>query len=444
MKITDLNIGSTRLESLDKMFPAQELLIQSGQLVQYAAGLFGYNKIPLGVKQKIEQIIREVFEEYGIIEVSLPLLHPREIWETSGRWKTYIDDGVMLHTESNKGVFALAPTAEEAMVEFAKHKLSSYKQFPVIYYQMNEKFRNEIRSRGYLMRGVEFTMMDAYSFDTSSENAEISYDKVHDAYVEIFKRLQLKVVSVAADNGSMGGKKSEEFMIISPLGEDIILYNEETNTGLNTEVLEMENYEELLKAEFNIDNLSQFKEVRASELGHVFNLGTFYSETMDLKYTDSDEKRKPVYMGCYGIGISRIVSIIYENSILKENEVIKGLSLPLSVAPYLTQIIYSENKKEEAFRIYEELIKTGLPAIIDNREDKKLGIGVKINDAKTLGTPFITIIGDKVEENFVEFEYVKTGEKFILPKEIYLNTLKYIKENKSLNSESLKQYAVLI
>lgn len=440
MKITDLNIGSTRLEGLDKMFPAQEILIQSGQLVQYAAGLFGYNKIPLGVKQKIEEVVREVFEEYGIIEVSLPLLHPRELWESSGRWKTYIDDGVMLHTESSRGVFALAPTAEEAMVEFAKQKLTSYKQFPVIYYQMNEKFRNEIRSRGYLMRGVEFTMMDAYSFDTSYENSELSYNKVYEAYVEIFKRLELEVVSVVADSGSMGGKKSEEFMILSPLGEDTILYNKENNTGLNTEILEKENYLEFLKAEYGIDNLENFKEVKAAELGHVFNLGTFYSDKMNLKYTDKDEKRKPAYMGCYGIGISRVVSVIYETSILKDGDKIKGISLPLSVAPYFTQIIYSENKKKEAEELYNTLLKSHIPVILDNREDKKLGMGVKINDAKTLGTPFITILGDKVEEGHIELEYVKTGEKYILPKEIYIATLKNIKDDRTFDTTNIKQF----
>lgn len=440
MKITDLNIGSTRLEGLDKMFPAQEILIQSGQLVQYAAGLFGYNKIPLGVKQKIEEVVREVFEEYGIIEVSLPLLHPRELWESSGRWKTYIDDGVMLHTESSRGVFALAPTAEEAMVEFAKQKLTSYKQFPVIYYQMNEKFRNEIRSRGYLMRGVEFTMMDAYSFDTSYENSELSYNKVYEAYVEIFKRLELEVVSVVADSGSMGGKKSEEFMILSPLGEDTILYNKENNTGLNTEILEKENYLEFLKAEYGIDNLENFKEVKAAELGHVFNLGTFYSDKMNLKYTDKDEKRKPAYMGCYGIGISRVVSVIYETSILKDGDKIKGISLPLSVALYFTQIIYSENKKKEAEELYNTLLKSHIPVILDNREDKKLGMGVKINDAKTLGTPFITILGDKVEEGHIELEYVKTGEKYILPKEIYIATLKNIKDDRTFDTTNIKQF----
>lgn len=145
-------------------------------------------------------------------------------------------------------------------------------------------------------------------------------------------------------------------------------------------------------------------------------------------------------MGCYGIGISRLVSVIYEISILKEEEKIKGLSLPLSVAPYFTQIIYSENKKEEAEELYNSLLKENIPVILDNREDKKLGMGVKINDAKTLGTPFITILGDKVAENHIELEYVKTGEKYILPKELYIETLKNIKNNRTFYTTNIEQF----
>lgn len=442
MKLTNLNIGTTRLEGLDKMFPAQEILIQSGQLHQYAAGLFGYNKIPLGVKQRIEAIIRDVFERHGIIEVSLPIIHPKELWDTSGRWDTYIEEGVMLHTESKKGIFALAPTAEEAISEFARHKLSSYKQFPVIYYQMNDKFRNEIRSRGYLMRGVQFTMMDAYSFDTSSENASKSYDRMHEAYIEIFKEIGLDVTPVVADSGSMGGSKSEEFMILSPLGEDTILYNKENHMALNTEILEKDNYEKYLSENYGINDLTNFEEKRSVELGHIFNLGTFYSDKMDIQFTDKDEKNKPVYMGCYGIGVSRLIAVIYEDSLLKDGEKIRGITLPLSVAPYFTQIIYSNNKKDEANDLYNELIDKNIPVILDNREDKKLGIGARINDVKTLGTPFITILGDKIEKNHVEFEHVKTGEKYILPKDIYLETIQEISMSRSFDNNRIKEYLV--
>lgn len=440
MKITDLNIGTTRFDNLDKMFPAQEMLIQSGQLVQYAAGLFGFNKIPLGIKQRIEQVIREVFEEYGIVEVLLPILHPKEIWEKSGRWQQYIDAEVMLHTESSRGVFALGPTAEEAIVEFARQKLNSYKQFPVIYYQMNDKFRNEIRSRGYLMRGIEFTMMDAYSFDTTPDNARKSYKKVYDAYIEIFKRLEMDVISVAADSGAMGGSQSEEFMFLSPLGEDTILYDAEHNIGLNTEILEREDYEEYLKQEYGIDDISHFEEVRAAELGHVFNLGSFYSESMDLEYMDKDEKKKLVYMGCYGIGISRMVAVIYENSLLKKDDRITGMSIPLAVAPYMTQIIYSESKKDFANDLYNELLKEKVTAILDNREDKKLSIGARINDVKILGTPFVTIIGDKTEEGFIELEYIKTGQKYILPKDIYIETMKAITKDRKFDTSKIDKY----
>lgn len=292
------------------------------------------------------------------------------------------------------------------------------------------------------MRGIQFTMMDAYSFDTSAENAEISYNKIHDAYTEVFKEIGLDVLPVVADSGTMGGSKSEEFMFLSELGEDTILYNEKDKIMLNTEVLVMDNYEDFLKEEYGIEDLSSYKKEKAAELGHVFNLGTFYSDTMNLQFTDKDEKNKPIHMGCYGIGISRIVAVIYENSILKEDENIKGISLPLSVAPYFTQIIYSNNKKEEAHKLYDELISNNIPVLLDDREDKKLSMGARINDAKVLGTPFITILGDKVEENHLELEYVKTKQKFILPKDIYIETLKDIKNNRTFDFSKIQEYLV--
>ena len=185
-----------------------------------------------------------MLNEYGCIEVSLPTLQPDAIWKNSGRWDHYVGEGTMLTIESNKGTFCLAPTGEEAVVEFAKEKLKSYKHLPATFYQIGEKYRNEIRTRGYLLRGKSFTMMDAYSFNEGEEDLVQSYQNVRDAYLEIFRRLGLPVIPVVADNGAMGGKKSEEFMMISEIGEDTILYDEETKIGLNTEILEKEDYKE--------------------------------------------------------------------------------------------------------------------------------------------------------------------------------------------------------
>ena len=231
MKLSQTGMSTVKLNNIDEMYPGQSILLKTGQLVQYGAGLFGYNTIPLLVRKNIEKIITETLNKYGCIEVLLPTLQPDTIWKNSGRYEHYVNDGTMLITESNKGTFCLAPTGEEAVLEFAREKLKSYKNLPVTYYQIGEKYRNEIRTRGYLLRGKSFPMLDAYSFDMNEEGMEKSYDNARKAFLEIFEKIGMPVIPIVADNGAMGGKKSEEFMLISDQGEDKILYNEETKVG---------------------------------------------------------------------------------------------------------------------------------------------------------------------------------------------------------------------
>ena len=426
MKLSQTGMGATKLNNIDEMYPAQSILLQTGQLVQYGAGLFGYNTIPLLVRRKVEQIIVETLNKYGCIETLLPILQPDTIWKNSGRYDQYVNDGTMLITESNKGTFCLAPTGEEAVVEFAKEKLKSYKNLPVTYYQIGEKFRNEIRTRGYLLRGKSFPMLDAYSFDEDEKGMEVSYKNIRKAFLEIFERLGLKVIPIVADNGAMGGKKSEEFMLISEQGEDKILYDEKTGIGLNTEILEKENYQEYLKEEYGIEDISNFKEIRTMELGHIFQLGTRYSEMMDGKYIGQDGKEKLYYMGCYGIGVSRTLAALYEQCIINDQKYGPcGFSLPESVAPYMLQIIpkmENEEKVKLANTIYEKLENENIETIIDDRET--ITMGAKIKDCKILGTPYLAVIGDKQEGENIEIENIKTGEKKILTVEKLIEWLK--------------------
>ena len=416
MKLSQTGMGSTKLNNLDEMYPGQSILLQTGQLVQYGAGLFGYNTIPLLVRRNVEKIITETLNKYGCIEVLLPTLQPDTIWKNSGRYDSYVNDGTMLITESNKGTFCLAPTGEEAMLEFAREKLKSYKNLPVTYYQIGEKYRNEIRTRGYLLRGKAFPMLDAYSFDVDEEGMAKSYENVRKAFLEIFEKIGMKVIPIVADNGAMGGKKSEEFMLISEQGEDKILYNEETKIGLNTEILEREDYKEYLKEEYGIEDISGFKEIRTMELGHIFQLGTRYSEMMNGKFTDKDGKEALYYMGCYGIGVSRTVAALYEQCLINDPKWGPcGFSLPEEIAPFKIQIIPkmdNEEKVKKAEEIYQKLSNAGIGAILDDREN--INIGAKIKDAKVLGTPYILVIGDKQEGENLELENTKTGEKQVL------------------------------
>ena len=419
MKLSNLGIGTMRVNKLDDMYPAQDMLMQSGQLVQYGTGIMGYGTIPLLVKRNIGEIIRQTLNDAGLAEVQMPTLQPKEIWEKSERWNKYIEEGVMLVVESDKGTFCLAPTAEEAVLEFAREKLKSYKHMPVTFYQIGEKYRNEIRNRGYLLRGKSFLMMDAYSFDTDIEGLEKSYRNVRDAYLKIAEKLDIEVLPVVADNGAMGGKKSEEMMLLSPIGEDTILYDAKSKIALNTEVLEKENYLEYLKEEYGIEDISGFEERRAIELGHIFQLGTRYSDTMKAVFIDRDGKEKPYYMGCYGIGVSRMLAAIYELSVIKnDNGEIDGISLPYNIAPFKLQIIAKmddEEKVAEANKLYEDLKKCGIETIIDDREN--VNFGARIRDAKVLGTPYLAIFGGKVENGKVELENTKTGEKEVIPVE---------------------------
>ncbi len=413
MKLSQTGMGTTKLNNIDEMYPGQSILLQTGQLVQYGAGLFGYNTIPLLVRRNIEKIIVDTLNKYGCIEVLLPTLQPDSIWKNSGRYDHYVNDGTMLITETNKGTFCLAPTGEEAMLEFAREKLKSYKNLPVTFYQIGEKYRNEIRTRGYLLRGKSFPMLDGYSFCADEKSMEEEYDNVRQAFLEIFEKIGLKVISIVADNGAMGGKKSEEFMMISEQGEDKILFDESTGIGLNTEILERENYQEYLKEEYGIEDISKFKEIRTMELGHIFQLGTRYSEMMNGKYTNKDGKESLYYMGCYGIGVSRTVAALYEECVLNSEKWGPcGFSLPISVAPYKVQIVpkvEDEEKFKLAIELYKKLQKENIGVILDDREG--MTIGTKMKDCKVLGTPYLIVIGDKQEGDSFELENIKTGEK---------------------------------
>ena len=416
MKLSQTGMGTIKLQNLDEMYPVQDILLQTGQLVQYGTGIYAYNNVPLLVKRNVEKIITEKLNKYGCIEVLLPTLQPDKLWKDSGRYDHYVNDGTMLTVASDKGDFCLAPTAEEAMVEFAREKLKSYKNLPVTYYQIGEKVRNEIRTRGYLLRGKTFPMMDAYSFNISEEDLAKTYANIRKAYLEIFETIGLEAIPVAADNGAMGGKKSEEFMLLSPIGEDTILYDPESRTALNTEILERENYEEYLKTEYDIEDISKLEKRKAIELGHIFQLGTKYSEAMNGTYIAQDGKPALYYMGCYGIGVSRTVATIYEESVLKDDHgKVQGFVLPESVAPYKVQIIPkmdNEEKVAEAEKLYRMLQEKGVGAILDDRQVNS--IGAKMKDCKVLGTPYMAVLGDKVEDGKVELENVRTGEKEVI------------------------------
>lgn len=409
MKLSQLNIKKINFKDIDPNYAGQDILMKLGELYQYESGIFGYGNLWTKMERMVENVIIEELDKVGCIQVEFPKLQPKKVWEQSNRWDLYTkENDIMFHLDTNLGEYGLAPTAEECATIFGANRLLSYKNLPATYYQIGEKFRKEIRARGYLFRPRTFVMLDAYSFDKNEEDMNKTYQLMHQAYLNIFRRLEIPIIPTVSDNGTMGGKVSEEFQAITKLGEDTILYDEKTNIGINKEVLSFPNKDEYLE-QLGIQDITTMKEYPAVELGNNFQLGTTYSESMKLYYKDEDGKDKPYYMGCYGIGLGRIIATLIENNVIIENGQIKGFSLPVTMAPYKFQIVYTDDKKEIAEDLYQKLNTNGIPSIIDDREG--FSFGNKIKDAYTLGTPYIVILGKKSDGKTVEVEATKTGEK---------------------------------
>ncbi len=452
MKVSQIGLITTKITKLDDQFPVQDLLIQTGQIEQYSSGVYAYGHIPYLVKKRLDNIISNVLTKYGCSELSLPLLQPEYIWEESGRLEKYVKDGVMFRCLTDNGNFCLAPTAEEAVVAYAKNRLSSYKNLPVTYFQIGQKFRNEIRTRGFLLRGRSFDMMDAYSFSKDSDDLDIQYKKMKNAYLDIFNQLGLKVQPVGADSGAIGGAKSEEFMCVSDIGEDNILFDEVSGKAFNSELLERDDYKSYLRETYGINNFDKLKTRKAVELGHIFQLGDKYSKSMNATFDDIDGRPKHFVMGCYGIGVSRTLAMVYENSLVKNNQNrFDGISLPLNITPYTLYLIPKlddNDKTNKSLAIYDTLTQNNVPILYDDREN--ITIGAKIKDSKIVGTPYMAVFGKTLDEGYVTVESTKTGEKYnmslveLVSYFTQLEDLRYkgytledlIQKNKNLNSES--------
>lgn len=422
MKVSNIGLISKKLTDLDEQFPVQDMLLQTGQLEQFSAGIYAFGHIPFLVKKKLDKIISDTLTKYGCSELSLPILQPENIWKKSGRLERYVSDDLMFRSLTKNGNFCLAPTAEEAIVEYANARLNSYKQLPVTYFQIGPKFRNEIRTRGYLLRGKAFDMMDAYSFGRDKKDLDVEYERMKKAYLEIFEKLGLEVQPVAADSGAIGGSKSEEFMCISSIGEDNILVDKKTGKAFNSELLERPDASQYLLENYGIQDVNSLNTKKAVELGHIFQLGDKYSKSMDAKYINVDGSSANFVMGCYGIGVSRTLAMIYEQNRIVENNKVCGVSLPISVAPYLIYIIpkLDDGKKtEQAENVYNKLSEMGISALFDDR--KEVTIGAKMKDAKVVGCPYMAVFGNSLDNGYIELENTKTGEKEQVPADQFVN-----------------------
>ncbi|KKQ46512.1 MAG: Proline-tRNA ligase [Candidatus Yanofskybacteria bacterium GW2011_GWC2_37_9] len=390
----------TKKESpMDEVSRNAEFLIRGGFIHKEMAGVYSYLPLGFQVLRKIENIIREEMNKVGGIEILMSSFQPKENWEKTGRWKG-MNDLYKVSDSSGREV-ALGPTHEEIIVPILKNYVSSYKDLPVAIYQIQNKFRMELRAKSGMLRGREFIMKDMYSFHASKEDFEKFYDEMKNVYKSIFKRVGIgHLTYMTFASGGTFSKYSHEFQTISSAGEDVIYIDETSGIALNKEVFSDEVLSQL--------NLTKEKlvEKRAIEVGNIFDLKTKYSEPFDLSYTDPKEKKHTVLMGCYGIGLSRLLGAIVE--VLSDD---KGIIWPESIAPFQVHLLSlgdDEAVLKEADKIYESLQKNNIEVLFDDR--KAVSAGEKFADADLLGMPYRVVVSERsMKENGIEIK--KRSEK---------------------------------
>ncbi len=400
MRLSKSFIKTLRDAPKDETAKSAGFLIRAGYIYKEMAGVYDY--LPLGLKviENIKDIVRDELNKIGGQEVLMAALQNPELWKKTDRWDDQKVD-IWFKTElSAGGELGLAPTHEEPITNMLKTYVKSYKDLPLAVYQFQTKFRNELRAKSGIMRTREFIMKDLYSFHTSEEDLDRYYHEVENAYARIYDRLGLGDTTFETfASGGVFSKYSHEYQTFIPVGEDTVYYNNDKSVVLNEEVLQDDVLKDLgVKRE-------DLQETRAAEVGNIFKLKFKYSEPLGLKISDENNEIKTVYMGCYGIGISRVMGVIAEKFCDD-----KGLVWPENIAPfkyYLAPIGKSGSK------IAEDIYQGNEDKILF--DDRALRPGEKFADAELMGIPFRVVISDKtLAENSVEITNRKTGESKLI------------------------------
>ncbi|OIP24767.1 hypothetical protein AUK11_02325 [bacterium CG2_30_37_16] len=388
-----------------------QLLVRGGFVNQLMSGVYTY--LPMGFKvlKKIENIVREEMEEIGGQEILMPALQPKENWEITGRWDT-MDDLFKFTSFYSKTDLAIGPTHEEVITPLAKHQIFSYKDLPKYIFQIQTKFRDEERAKSGLLRGREFLMKDLYSFNTSEKELDDYYDGMIKVYNKIYKQIGIadKTYLTFAPGGTFS-KYSHEFQTETPAGEDIIYLCKKCKVAINKEIID----EQKVCPECESSDL---KEIKSIEVGNIFKLKTKFSQSFNLTYTDKNGKSHLIQMGCYGLGISRLMGTIVE---VCHDE--RGIIWPKEVAPFDIHLI-SISEDEKSNKIYEILKKEGFDVLFDDREESA---GSKFKDADLIGIPTRIVISSKLaKDKKVEIKKRSESDPEIINEE---DLIKYLKRS---------------
>lgn len=379
MKYSEL-LGKT-----SRNFPKEEvslnakLLLRAGFIDKLMSG--SYTLLPLGfrVKEKIEQIIREEMNESGAQELLMPLLHPKNIWNETGRWDSAKE--VMYQFKKGDKEYALSFTHEEIVLDLIRKHVQSYKDLPVKVYHFSTKFRDEPRAKSGILRGREFLMKDLYSIHSSQEDLDNFYGKMISVYKKTFKRLGMEARVIEAGGGVFTDNITHEFQVLIEDGEDTIFYCDKCDFGQNKEITKLKEGDKCPSCNGII------KTGKASEAGNIFRFGTSYSEKMNIFYTDEKGERKLAWLGSYGIGVTRCMGITVE---LSHDD--KGIIWPKTIAPFQAHLV---GLSSNASDVYEKLIKHGVEVLFD---DRQVSAGEKFSDADLVGIPVRLVVSEKTGE----------------------------------------------
>lgn len=360
-----------------------QLLIRAGFIDKVGAGIYTFLPLGLRVLNKINAIIREEMNAVNGQEVLMTALTPKEVWQATDRWDNF--DALFRLTGNDDKEYALGATHEEIVTPLAKKFAISYKELPVSIYQIQVKFRNEMRAKAGLLRGREFFMKDMYSFHVDQENLDEYYEKVKVAYANVYNRLNLgDITYITYASGGAFSKYSHEYQTVTPAGEDHIYICSKCRVAVNREIIE----------ELNACPLCGNKDLveeKAIEVGNIFKLGTKFSHAFDMKYMNAAGQANEVIMGCYGMGPSRIMGTLVE---IFHDE--RGIIWPESVSPFKVHLI-SLKENEAAEKIYQELLNNKIEVIYDDRDD--LGAGQKFADSDLIGCPYRLVVSSKTLAN---------------------------------------------
>ena len=394
----------------DSQVISNSLMLKSGMIRKTASGIYTWLPLGLRVLNKVENIVREEMNNAGAHEVLMPMVQPKDLWDESERWNKFGPELLRFKDRHDRD-FCLGPTHEEVITDLIKNNVKSYRELPLNIYQIQTKFRVEIRPRYGVMRSREFLMKDSYSFHLSEECLEDTYQIMRKAYSNILKRIGLNFKIVKADSGAIGGDRSEEFHVLAENGEDTLAVSDSSDYAVNAELL-LENDQDAqsLEGQKSPDGNGLLEITKGIEVGHIFQLGKLYSENMNATVLDDSGTAKNMHMGCYGVGISRIVAASIEQNFDE-----KGIIWPKSISPFNLSIITigadkDKNIEVSSKKLYQDLSQKGFEVILDDRND---GFGKKIKDNELVGIPLSIVFGKNFSENDEVEIIFRDGKKVI-------------------------------